>query len=230
MKPIICALIAGGVALAAAAPAVADVDSAVQAFNAGKYKEALQEFELLADQDKQPTALSYLGTMYERGVGVSKDYVKAIEFYTQAAELGHTAATYSIAHMYLSGRGVDQSPEEAARWFRLAGLAGHTMAQVYVADLYFSGRGLPQDGEAGLRWLTRAAEAGNLTAQFMLGRRLANGDGVGEDKVRGLGWLLAASGRGEKRAEKAAGELRTTMAPEEIQKSQGRAKKINAGH
>ena len=44
-----------------------------------------------------------LGALYIGGHGVSKDYAKAIYYFTLAANRGHMLALYNLAMMHLNG-------------------------------------------------------------------------------------------------------------------------------
>ena len=63
--------------------------------------------------------------MYERGLGVSKNYKEAVKWYRFAAEQGLTKAQYNLGLMYADGRGVSQDNQEAVKWYRLAADQGH---------------------------------------------------------------------------------------------------------
>ena len=62
------------------------------------------------------TAQFNLGYMYSNGVGVKKDYTKAIEWYRRSAEQGHASAQMSLAVSYLSGTGVEKSIPTGCSW------------------------------------------------------------------------------------------------------------------
>ena len=67
-----------------AKPAVATYDSAVAAFDAGAYNEALGEFERLA-RNGDDRARYYLGLMHKDGYGVASDPVGALVWFLCAA-------------------------------------------------------------------------------------------------------------------------------------------------
>jgi hypothetical protein len=62
--------------------------------------------------------------MYATGTGVAQDYVKAAQWYREAAENGDPNAQYNLGTMHYHGRGVSQDSAEAARWFRKAAEQG----------------------------------------------------------------------------------------------------------
>jgi len=60
-----------------------------------------------------------LGTDYECGDGVGKDYKQAAAWFQKAAEQGDYDSQLSLSRLY-TGRGVPQSYEEAYFWLNLA--------------------------------------------------------------------------------------------------------------
>ena len=75
-------------------------------------------------------AIHMLGLNYHHGqYGLPKDYTKALELFTQAAELGHTDAYYDIGNAYFHGWGVGTDHEKARHNFELAAIGGHSNAR-----------------------------------------------------------------------------------------------------
>ena len=57
-----------------------DLNKGVDAYNAGDYATALQEFRPLAEQGNA-SAQNNLGWMYYKGQGVPQDYAEAVKWY-----------------------------------------------------------------------------------------------------------------------------------------------------
>ncbi len=74
-----------------AAPAWADVQAGVDAYEKGDYATALKEWRPLAAQGNA-AAQALLGMMYEEGQGVPKDYVQAYMWLSLAAAQGYEPA------------------------------------------------------------------------------------------------------------------------------------------
>lgn len=55
--------------------------------------------------------------MYDKGLGVSQDYHKAVEWYTKAAHQGDEDAQYELGVMYAEGKGVPQNKSTAKRYY-----------------------------------------------------------------------------------------------------------------
>jgi TPR repeat protein len=193
------------------APAVKQVQSPVQAFQAGT--------ELLksGENDKAVTALRYaaeqglpaaqwkLGRMYADGDGVKRDHVQAFQYFSRVAseqaeispwtqQSRYVANAYvSLGSYYLPGIPNSQVQRDTARAYGLISYAasyfGDSEAQYLLARLYFEGTGAPKDPRQGARWLGLSAQKGQHEAQALLGRMLFHGEGVPRQRARGLMWL-----------------------------------------
>ncbi|MEM1090432.1 MAG: caspase family protein [Pseudomonadota bacterium] len=65
-------------------------------------------------------AQTYVGEMYEEGMGVPPDYAAAAKWYALAAEQGHPRAQINLGALYESGRGVSQDLTRAMNLYREA--------------------------------------------------------------------------------------------------------------
>ncbi|EJK49801.1 hypothetical protein THAOC_31286 [Thalassiosira oceanica] len=75
---------------------------------------------------KDPEAIDHLGQKYFFGeLGLQKDVQKAVELFTEAADLGSIQALYNLADSYENGEGVDQDKAKAAEVYAKAALQGH---------------------------------------------------------------------------------------------------------
>jgi hypothetical protein len=76
-----------------------------------------------------------LGEAYAEGNQVIQDLVKAVEWYTKAAEQGHVPAHNRLGAMYSNGDGVSKDLAKAKHWWRLAAATGNTEARENLARL-----------------------------------------------------------------------------------------------
>ena len=67
-----------------------------------------------------PKAQTYVGEMFEQGLGTSPDYATAVTWYRKAAEQGYDRAMMNLGAMYERGLGVEQDELEALNWYRKA--------------------------------------------------------------------------------------------------------------
>ena len=70
-----------------------------------------------------------LGNRYRYGKKAKKNFVKAIEWYTKAAEQGHSHAQNNLGVCYKRGKGVKKDPVKAVEWYRKSAEQGHKKAQ-----------------------------------------------------------------------------------------------------
>jgi len=86
------------------------------------YATALKVWLPLAEQGDQ-AAQTYVGEIFEKGLGVQPDYTVAATWYRRAAERGYSRAALNLGNLYERGLGVGRDPAQALNWYRRA--AGH---------------------------------------------------------------------------------------------------------
>ena len=75
---------------------------------------------------KDPEAIKFLGAKYSFGeLGFQKDMTKAVELFTEAAELGSIDALFSLGNSYRCGDGVQEDKAKAAEFYKKAAIRGH---------------------------------------------------------------------------------------------------------
>jgi len=89
----------------------------------------LAETQLLAEYVGLPEEQFKLGRVYDRGDGLPKDDVQAVEWYRKAGEQGYVPAQFELGNKYARGEGAPQNYAEAYVWFNLAAAAGHEAAR-----------------------------------------------------------------------------------------------------
>ncbi len=81
-------------------------------------------------------AMHDLGHYYYTGAdGSSPDLVKAVGWFTQAAERGVLDSQYNLGMLYHGGSGVERSLEEAYFWYSVAGMQGDKEAAMNAKNL-----------------------------------------------------------------------------------------------
>jgi uncharacterized caspase-like protein len=173
---------------------------------AGRYDWAEHYYDL-AGKQQYSAALVNLGYMARVGMGREVDYVRALNFYLQAAALGNLRARTNVGTAYIRGQGVPQMPEEGILWYRLAASSGWTNAITALGDSYSKGVGVPKDEVEAAKLYAAAADMGQIDAMSNLGRAYVNGAGVEKNVKRGLDLMLKATDRGNKYAPRFAGQL-----------------------
>lgn len=103
------------------------------AYDRASYATALQVW-LPAAQQGDAKAQTYVGEIYEKGLGTRPDHAAAGVWYRRAAEQGEARAQINLGQLYELGLGVARDPAEALRWYRRAsGLAEADVAYLPAA-------------------------------------------------------------------------------------------------
>ena len=107
-------------ALCSAAGAKADgVSAGKRAFDRHDYVHAASL--LFAEAERgSPVAQTYLGYLYQYGLGVPRDYVLAASWLHQAAEQGEATGQFLLGLLFDKGYGVPQDWVQAEVWLNLA--------------------------------------------------------------------------------------------------------------
>ena len=83
-------------------------------------------------KEGDPQAQTYVGEIYEKGMGQPPDAQKAAEWYQKAVDKGYQHAMSNLAYLYEKGLGVQQDPLKALNLYRRA--AGITDDQLTFAS------------------------------------------------------------------------------------------------
>ena len=71
----------------------------------------------------------YLGMMYAKGDGVSKDGAEAVKWFRLAAEQGYANAQFNLGNSYYNGVGVPKDLVQAHVWINISAAKGNELAQ-----------------------------------------------------------------------------------------------------
>ncbi len=89
-------------------------------FDRSDYATALSTL-LPQAQSGDPVAQTYVGEIYEKGLGLqAPDYARAADWYRKAAEKNHRPAQTSLGSLYERGLGVPKDNVAALDWYRRA--------------------------------------------------------------------------------------------------------------
>ena len=77
----------------------ANLESAMNDYKRGNYKEAYIEFKRLAGLGNT-TAQNNLGFMYDKGHGLQQDYQQAVYWHRKAAKKGHIGAKNRLSKIF----------------------------------------------------------------------------------------------------------------------------------
>jgi TPR repeat protein len=117
-----------------AGPARADFHDGLQAYDAGDYETALEEWRPAAvagDADAQMA----LASMYRQGIGVRQNWQRAVNYYRAAALQGHVSGQLNLGDLFATGQGVPRDLVRAYAWLSLAAEQKHSWAIDRLADV-----------------------------------------------------------------------------------------------
>lgn len=121
-------------------------------------------------------AMTTLGLMYARGIGVPRNMPEAVRKWQFAAaneKAADAGAEYNLGLAYRNGDGIGADPSKSHYWMRRAARRGHVLAQTNLGLMYLEGFGTQRDPAEGAAWLIASARRGDAGAQENL-KRLAD--------------------------------------------------------
>jgi uncharacterized protein len=168
-------LFAGAVglfALCCVTAAKADSASAgMRAFARHEYARAASLLVLEAERGS-PVAQTYLGYLYQNGLGVPRDYVVAASWLHQAAEQGEPTGQFLLGLLFDKGYGVPLDWMEAEVWLNLAAAHVGGRQEEYfgrIRDAVAQKLTLDQLAETQRRaaaWTPVASQLGTFSARY----------------------------------------------------------------
>jgi len=175
-------------------PLLADYQAGLDAYNAGDYGKALDEWQQVAAAPPTSTNPAiYVEThyaiamLYWQGQGVARDYYTAREWLLKAAKLNHAGAQAKLGYLYTDGIAVPQDFYQAFEWFSKAAKQGDVDGQYNLGIFYLNGWGTEQDTTMAAQYLAAASAQGDQAAEEALQQVLARMDS--ENSNRGHGPL-----------------------------------------
>jgi TPR repeat protein len=161
-----------------------------------------QAFILMAGEAERGNgnAMLTLGSMYERGLGTSKNYTKALEWYSRAGGVGMAEGYYNAGVCYEIGMGATGDLVKAFENFERSAELKLPQGLYKLAGLYFTGSGVAKNEPWGVELLGRAAAMGHPDAANDLGVIAFEGRyGQAKDANKAFEWFIrsAEMGNGE---------------------------------
>jgi hypothetical protein len=98
--------------------------------------------------------------MLGRAYAANKEFSKAREAFSKAADSNFALAQLDLGFLYFNGLGVPQDYAEAAKWTRLAADQGLAPAQASLGAMYLDGKGVEQNRVKAAGLLKSAAVRG----------------------------------------------------------------------
>jgi TPR repeat protein len=147
-------------------------------------------------------ALYALGAMYDGGIGVDKDPVRARFYYEIAAEMKFAPAIVSLGLQHERGVGVPADPAKALSFYRHAADLGDARAINKLGVFAEKGLGVSQDAKKARAFYEKSAAKGDEEAMVNLARCYANGIGGRKDVGEARRWLGKAALAGSAEAKR----------------------------
>ena len=184
------------VSLAGVAGVSADYDSARKALDRKDFRAGIAALRAAA-RDGDARAQNHLGTLFEDGRIVDRDFDRAAFWYRKSADQGNAHGQLNLGRMYRGGIGLKRDERQAVYWYRAAAGQGLAAAQFFLGLMYESGRGVERDLAKSWMWFSLAAEQGDEDARFRCDRLTGELDEGGLAAARAAlrGYREAAAAR-----------------------------------
>ena len=192
-------LIVALVAVASTATLADPLADASAAEGRGDFAAAVLLYRALAEKGNVG-AQKRLGYLYEIGAGVERDWLKAAEWYSKAADAGDDVAAAALG--FIGRNWVRTNPGGNQAIYPLvekAAKMGNPRAQFSLGLMNYRIGDLSFDATSGnldeaLIWYRRAAEQGDVDSEIVLALAYTKGIGVARSEVEAYKWYdLAAS-------------------------------------
>jgi len=143
------------------------------AYDRADYRTALQVW---LEQAKQgdAEAQTYVGEIYEKGLGLPADYKTAYIWYEKAAKQNYSRAQINLGYLYEKGLGVGKNSIEALNWYRRA--SGVTDDIAYASSIEERAADIAKDETSILRGeiASRDEEIERLSSSLVASRTRLN--------------------------------------------------------
>ncbi|XP_028404060.1 uncharacterized protein LOC114526730 [Dendronephthya gigantea] len=156
-------------------------------------------FELFLSASAKGNVAAHFNTglCYEKGLGTTQDFSKAVIFYTLAASYGHLKAAFNAGVMLLQVRGKENAGLEM---MEKAAEGNLVKAQRFLGLYYADENGL-HDMTKSVHWLKMASKQNDATAQYHLGICYEKGMGLTRNMSKAGEMYRRASENGHARAQ-----------------------------
>lgn len=162
-----------------------------------------------------PVAQYEMGYVYDRGPTLTRDVVKAADWYRKAADQGYAPAEFNLGYMYVNGlilpddqvntaaernpsaissreRSIHQDYPKALVWFSRAAAQDNPKAEYYMGMFYQHGHAVKQDDQKAFYWYEKAARHDVAYAEWNLAYLYEKGLGVKQNTEEALKWYTKA--------------------------------------
>ena len=163
-----------------------DAETGISLFRSKNYTAALPHLQRAAKAGNIQV-LSYLGYMYEKGLGTTKNYTSAFNMYKRGADNGEAECIYRLGRLYANGLGVTANQVKAFTLFKQSADLNYAYAADRTSYCYRTGTGTDKNMPEAIRYAQKACELGYTAPCDWLGTLYFGGtDGVAQDYAKAL--------------------------------------------
>lgn len=127
-------------------------------YSHGDYQNAFKYFEKAARQGNRSAQIK-LGDIFYDGINTTKDYEKALYWYTKKNP-DEPEIQLRLANCYFEGNGVSQDYSKAFEWYKKAAEKGIGEAQSKLGEMYYNGIGTTVNLQLSKEWYDKALSSG----------------------------------------------------------------------
>lgn len=151
----------------------------------GMYRQALDEYIVIAENTASMYAQFQVGWIYSNGLGVQKSCWDAARWYTLAANRGHHTAQNNLFALYSTGcPDLPRNMPLAVQMLKRAVESNNARAMANLSILYAEGNGVEENEFRAFDYANRSAQAGDPLGKFYLSLFYFDGTGVPASKTR----------------------------------------------
>ena len=169
------------------------------------YKNAFNEFLIMADSREDDNLMYRIGKMYYVGCGVDKNEKKAIEYLEASGKLNNVNAQFLLAKIYMNSE--NPKIEESLKILNKLVDANNDMAQYSMGKIYLEGKYLGKNIEESLNLLNKSAVQGNQFAQYQLGKMYFQGIEIDKDIDKAIDYLKSSAEQNNEYAQYTLGKI-----------------------
>ena len=139
------------------------------------------------------TAQNELAIRYFKGTGgATKNFEKAVYWYTKSANNGNRYAQNNLAYAYLNGNGTSVDKSKALYWFEQSGNQHFHSAALMAGKMYYYGDGTAVNYSKAARMFKDAAFGDIPEGKYYYAMSYAYGHGVQVDSTKAILWAERA--------------------------------------
>jgi TPR repeat protein len=125
----------------------------------------LEKDKVLLSQG-HPEGLNNMGSRYQYGDGVARDYKKAFNLYTKAVNGGLLIAKTNLGYMYDNGLGIKQNKKKAISLYKSAAKGGDPRGMINLGEMYRTGDNIEKSLIKACMWYDKARFATQLSSDM----------------------------------------------------------------